>query len=99
MTVVYKTMYKKGMFDYKESYYHEFDHRDKINSRVAIPLSISPVLGAADIYVISHISEVNIEWIVMAIVFVSLFSIALLFSVFYMFRTLYNHNNVISFNF
>lgn len=85
-------MYKKDMLEYyKQSYYHEFDHRDKINSRVAIPLGIFPVLGAADIYLINHINEIDIYWKVIAIVLVSLFSLALLSSVFYMFSTLYNH--------
>jgi hypothetical protein len=76
---------------YKESYYHEFDHKDKINTRVSIPASIIPLLAAGDIFLINHIDDVSTFWRLWAIIFVVSFSVAICGSLFYIFRTLYNH--------
>jgi hypothetical protein len=77
---------------YKESYYHEFDHKDKINSRVSIPASIIPILAASDIYLINHLKDVSTFWRLWAIILVVLYTITLFGALHYIFRTLYNHN-------
>jgi hypothetical protein len=77
---------------YKECYYHEFDHKDKINSRVGVPASIIPLLAAADIYLLNHIEDVQWTfWKIWSIIAVTLYSLTLLVSLYHVFRTLYNH--------
>lgn len=77
---------------YKESYYHEFDHKDKINSRVSIPAGILPLLAVSDIYLINHIKDIDTFWKLSAMFLVAIYSFTLFGALFYIFRTLYNHN-------
>ncbi|MFT7826291.1 hypothetical protein [Priestia megaterium] len=76
---------------FKECYYHEFDHKDKINNRVAIPAGIVPILAASDIYLINNLKDIGEYWKLWAVLFVIVYSVTLFGTLFYIFRTLYNH--------
>lgn len=76
---------------YKESYYHEFEHKDSINNRVSIPAGILPLLAAADIYLINHVSDLQSIWRFLGSTLVILFSCILIAALFFIIRTLYNH--------
>lgn len=85
-------MDKQQMLEYyKESYYHEFVHKDSINGRVSIPAGILPLLAGADIFLINNIKDLDDSWFVWGTILVILFTLALFFALYYIFRTLYNH--------
>lgn len=76
---------------YKESYYHEFQLKDSINNRVALPAGILPLLVAGDIYLIKHLGELKNSWEVWGIILVALFSLFIILALYFICRTIYNH--------
>lgn len=85
-------MNKREMFNYyKECYYFEVQHKDSINARIAIPIGVMPFIIAADIYIINNLKYITPYWKLMALITVVLFSIGIILTVFFIFKTLYNH--------
>lgn len=76
---------------YKESYYHEFQHKDSINNRIALPAGILPLLAAGDIYFIKHLEDLETSWVIWGTILVVLYSLFLILAVYYISRTSYNH--------
>lgn len=77
---------------YKESYYHEFQLKDSINNRVALPAGILPLLVAGDIYLIKHLGDLKTSWEIWGIILVVLFSLFIILALYFICRTSYNHN-------
>src|SRR5699024_8511453 len=85
-------MNEKEMLDYyRECYYFEVQHKDSINARITIPVGIMPFIIASDIYLINNLKYVNLYWSLFALIAVILFSIGILVTVFFIFKTLFNH--------
>lgn len=83
---------EKMLNQYKEMYYHEFEHKDQLNARIAIPAGIVPILGAAMVFMLDHIDDVKHgAWSVVSLTAITLFVIGLLTTLYFIFRTLHNY--------
>ncbi|MGE1112985.1 hypothetical protein ACQJ0K_14620 [Priestia megaterium] len=68
------------------------ENKEKINSRISVPLSIVTLLAGGFVYLLSTLKDIKGEvWKPLFFSFFSLFSVSLLISIFYMGKAYYNY--------
>ncbi|MCQ6280053.1 hypothetical protein [Bacillus sp. EB600] len=73
-------------------YFLELDNKEKINSRISVPLSIVTLLAGGFVFLLSNLNDIKGEvWKPLFFSFFSLFTVAFLISIFYMGKAYYNY--------
>lgn len=77
---------------YKELYLLELDNKEKINTRISVPLSILPLLVAGSIYLLSIPMDLfNTFWYTVYIVTFTILVLSLITTIFFTVRAYYNY--------